>query len=85
MTGCTEFDDFSVIGGPLYWLGSRLGLVRERTNTIAIGVTLGGFLWVVQVALFIMDGMSDRILSLSVIGAHVRLLVAIPLFFVCEA
>ncbi len=85
MTGCTEFDDFSVVGGPLYWLGNRLGLVRGGTNTIAIGVALGGFLWVVELALFIMDGMSDRILSLSVIGAHVRLLVAIPLFFVCEA
>ena len=30
-------------------------------------------------------GWSDRILSLSLVGAHVRLLVAIPLFFVCES
>jgi hypothetical protein len=81
----TEFEDFSVIGGPLYWLGCRLGLVRGGTNTIAIGVALGAFLWTVQLALSVTDGMSDRIFSLSLIGAHVRLLVAIPLFFVCEA
>ena len=41
MTGRTEFDDFSVIGGPLYWLGCRLGLVRRGTSTIALGVALG--------------------------------------------
>jgi len=84
VTDCTEFEDFSVIGGPLHWLGCRLGLVRGKTNTIALGVALGGFLWTVQLALFVLDGMSNRILSLSVIGAHVRLLVAIPLFFLCE-
>jgi hypothetical protein len=60
-------------------------LVRGGTNTIAIGLVLGGVLWTVQLMLLFADGMSDRILSLSVIGAHVRLLVAIPLFFVCEA
>ena len=81
----TEFEGFSVIGGPLYWLGCRLGLVRGESNTIAIGIALGGFLWAVQLALFVIDGMGNRIFSLSVIGAHVRLLVAIPLFFVCEA
>src|SRR5580700_6215609 len=81
----TEFEGFSVIGGPLYWLGCRLGLVRGESNTIAIGIALGGSLWTVQLALFVMDGMGNRIFSLSVIGAHVRLLVAIPLSFVCEA
>lgn len=79
-----EFEGFSVIGGPLYRLGCRLGLVRGGTNTIAIGLALGGFLWVVQLTLFVIDGMGNRLLSLSIIGAHVRLLVAIPLFFVCE-
>lgn len=74
-----------MIGGPLHWLGCRLGLVRGKSNTIGIGVALGGLLWTVQLALFVMDGMGYRILSLSVIGGHVRLLVAIPLFFVCEA
>src|ERR1700722_12523478 len=81
----TEIEGFSVIGGLLYWLGCRLGLVRGESNTIAIGIALGGSLWTVQLALFVMDGMGNRIFSLSVIGAHVRLLVAIPLFFVCEA
>ena len=61
-----------------------MGLVRGEINTVAIGVVLGGFLWTVLVALFAMDGISNRIFSLSMIGAHVRLLLAIPLFFVCE-
>jgi len=81
----TVFERFSVIGGPLYRLGRCLGLVREESNTIPIGIALGGFLWTVQLALYVMDGMANRILSLSVIGGHARLLVAIPLFFVCEA
>jgi hypothetical protein len=56
----TEFEGFSVIGGPVYRLGCRLGLVRGETNTIAIGIALGGFLWAVQLALFVMDGMGNR-------------------------
>ncbi len=85
MTDPTECENFSVIGGPLYWLGCRLGLVRGGTNTIAIGLALASFLWAVMVALSFVDGMSDRLVSLSVVAGHVRLLVAIPLFFVCEA
>lgn len=76
--------DFSLLGGPLFRLGCGLGLVRGGTNTVALGLALGALLWIVPVALTIAVGAADRVLSLSVIGAHVRLLVAIPLFFVCE-
>jgi hypothetical protein len=76
--------NFSLLGGPLHQLGRRLGLVRG-TNTLRIGLVLGVVLWIVLVALAFILGMSERIFSLSVVGAHVRLLVAIPLFFLAES
>jgi hypothetical protein len=78
-------DDFSLLGGPLHRLGCRLGLVRGGTNTVLLGLALGAFLWTVLLALTLVEGIGHQVLSLAVIGAHVRLLVAIPLFFVCEA
>ncbi len=77
--------DFSLLGGPLHRLGSRLGLVRGGTNTIALGLALAAFLWTVLFVLTLIEGISDQVFSLSLIGSHVRLLVVIPLFFVCEA
>jgi len=73
--------DFSLLGGPLHRLGCRLGLVRGGTNTVALGLALGALLWTVLVALALIEGVGHRLFSLSVIGAHVRLLVVIPLFF----
>jgi hypothetical protein len=75
---------FSLLGGPLHRLGCRLGLVRG-TDTVRIGLVLGLGLWIVVVALAFISGISQRLFSLSVIGAHVRLLVAIPLFFLAES
>jgi hypothetical protein len=77
--------DFSLLGGPLYRLGCRLGLVRDGTNTVALGLVLGVFPWVVLVALALFEGLRHVLFSVDAIGAHVRLLVAIPLLFVCEA
>jgi hypothetical protein len=82
---CERPDDFSLLGGPLHRLGCRLGLVRGGTNTVLLGLALGAFLWTVLLALTLVEGIGHQVLSLAVIGAHVRLLVAIPLFFVCEA
>lgn len=79
------FADFSLLGGPLHRLGRRLGLVRGATNTVALGLALAALLWTVLIVLALIDGVSDQAFSLSVIGAHARLLVAIPLFFMCEA
>ena len=76
--------ELSVLGGPLQRLGRRLGLVRGETNTTRLGVALGGLTWAVLVLLALGQGFGTRILSLNGIGVHVRLLVAIPLFFVCE-
>ena len=77
--------EFSLFGGPMHWLGNRLGLVRGGTNTTWLGVALGLTLWGVGILLALLQGFGHKLFSLAVIGVHVRLLVAIPLFFVCEA
>jgi len=77
--------DFSLLGGPLYRLGCRLGLVRDGTNTTSLGIALGVGPWVVLLALALVEGAAPLIFSVGAISAHVRLLVAIPLFFVCES
>lgn len=77
--------EFSLLGGPLHQLGLRLGLVRGGTNTVRLGLALGGGVWLIVVALAAIEGVADRLFSLSVIGGHARLLVVIPLFFMCES
>lgn len=79
-----RFEHFSLLGGPLHRLAERLGLVRDGTNTVALGLVLGASLWVVLLLLALLEGVGDLVFSVPSIGAHVRLLVAIPLFFVCE-
>ena len=76
--------EFSLLGGPLQWLGRRLGLVRGETNTVRLGLALGLLAWGVLALLVLLQGSGQRLLSLAVIGVHVRLLVAIPLFFAAE-
>jgi hypothetical protein len=76
--------ELSLLGGPLYRLGCRLGLVRRATNTERLGVVLGLSSWVALILLAVIEGLGRQLFSLEVIGVHVRLLVAIPLFFVCE-
>ena len=77
--------DFSLLGGPLHRLGCRLGLVRDGTDTVALGLVLGVIPWIVLVALALAERLGSVLFSIGAIGAHVRLLLAIPLFFVCEA
>ncbi len=60
-------------------------LVRGRANTVALGVALGLLLWIVLMMLAITDGVLHRMSSLLVVGVHIRLLAAIPLFFFCES
>jgi len=75
---------FSLLGGPLYRLGCRMGLVRHETNTFRIGLLISVFLWSTLVVLAFYSGFNIRLLSLAVLGAHIRLLVGIPLFFLAE-
>lgn len=83
-TGASKHQEFSLFGGPLYRLGCRLGLVRGVENTFWLGAALGLFSWAVLVAVTLATGHGHRVFTLQAIGSHVRLLVAIPLFFLCE-
>lgn len=76
--------EFSLFGGPLQSIGRRLGLVRGSTNTLRLGVALGLLGWGVLVLLALLEGYSQKLFSLTAVGIHVRLLVVIPLFFLCE-
>jgi hypothetical protein len=76
--------ELSMLGGPLHRLGCRVGLIKKGSNAIPLGVALGLLAWSVSMILALLAGYGDRILSLAVIGVHVRFLVAIPLFFLCE-
>jgi hypothetical protein len=77
--------DFSLLGGPLHRAAARLGLVRRGTDTLRLGLVLGAVPWLVGVVLSAVEGELARLFSVEVIGAHVRLLVAIPLLFACES
>jgi len=41
-------------------------------------------MWGIMIVLSLIDGTASQFFSLSVIGVHVRLLIVIPMFFVCE-
>ena len=79
-----KIQEFSLFGGPLHRLGRRLALVRNGTNTVRLGLALGLLAWGVLMLLGLLQGFGHKMFSLAIIGVHVRLLVAIPLFFVCE-
>ncbi len=79
-----RFEEFSLLGGPLHRLGARLGLVRDGTNTIALGRALGWLPWLILVALTLLAGGTHKLFSLAAAPGHVRMLLAIPLFFLCE-
>jgi hypothetical protein len=61
-----------------------MGLVRAGTNTFRLGLVLAGLAWGILVLLSLLQGTTHRIFSLALIAGHVRLLVAIPLFFLGE-
>jgi hypothetical protein len=84
MAAAESAEPFSLLGGPLHQLGRRVGLVRG-TNTVLLGLTLGVGLWVVVVVLALLEGVAAGLCDLSVVGGHARLLVVIPLFFICES
>ena len=77
-------ESFSLFGGPLDRIGRRLGLVRG-TNTVRLGLAIGVGLWLIIVALALLGGVTGRLFQVSVIAGHARLLLVIPLFFMCES
>ena len=75
-------------GGPLYNLGGRLGLLHGPGGLVRPGVALALLTWVPLAVLTLFEGAlssGPRIGFWQSIGTHVRLLVAIPLFFSAEA
>jgi hypothetical protein len=81
--GAAAEPPLSLLGGPLHRLGCRLGLVRHHTNTVPMGLAIGGSLWGVLIVLALNDG--HALWSYTAIGPHARLLLVIPLLFVCES
>jgi hypothetical protein len=75
-------------GGPLYNLGRRVGLLHGPGGLVRPGVALALLTWVPLAVLTFFEGAlssGPRIGFWQSIGTHVRLLVAIPLFFSAEA
>jgi hypothetical protein len=85
MTALESPEPFSVLGGPLYRMGRRLGLVRGETNTIMLGLALGWGPWLLIAGLAQIEGVADRMFSMALVAGHARLLLVIPLIFICES
>ncbi len=83
MSRSTASAPFSILGGPLHQLGSRLGLVRG-TNTVPLGFAIAALLWIPLAAPGLWGDTPAVWFSLSAIAVHVRLLAVIPLLFLCE-
>ncbi len=77
--------EFSICrGGPTYDLARSLGLPGGISGLVRLGVALALLTWIPLVALSIFEGVlhqGPRIPFWQSIGTHVRLLLAIPLFF----
>ena len=80
-----SLEDFSLFGGPLHRLGERLRLAHGNRSAFALGLALGLLSWSILLALALVEGVAPKLFSLSVVAAHVRLLVVIPLFFLSES
>jgi len=83
--GAATLEKLSLLGGPLHRMGRRLGLVRGGTNTVLLGLALGWLPWIVLIGVALLQGLGERVFTLSLVGTHVRLLVVVPLLFVCES
>jgi hypothetical protein len=82
--------DFSIVrGGPLYWLGQRLGLADGTRGLFQMAAVLAAVTWLPLLVLNLLRGSvagGDPTLSFTwSLGTHTRLLAAIPLFFAAEA
>ena len=81
--------EFSICrGGPVYELARALGLPPGGPGLVRLGLILALFTWVPLVVLTLFEGalhQGSRIPFWHSVGTHVRLLLAIPLFFVAES
>lgn len=51
----------------------------------AVGAALSVVLWLILAVLAAVEGYADKFLSLQAMGIHARMLVAVPLIFLCQA
>jgi hypothetical protein len=81
--------EFSICrGGPVYELGRILGLPPGGRGLVRLGLVLALLTWMPLAVLTLLEGVlheGPRIGFWHSIGTHVRLLLAIPLFFVAES
>ena len=77
--------DVSLLGGPLHRLGRRLRLVRGQSNTVNLGLALGFSIWLVFLLLALVRNFANDFFRIEMIAVHLRFLVIIPLFFICES
>jgi hypothetical protein len=82
--------DFSIVkGGPLYWLGRRLGLADGPRGLFQMAAILAAITWLPLLVLNLLRGSvagGDPAVSFTwSLGTHTRFLAAIPLFFAAEA
>jgi hypothetical protein len=81
--------EFSICrGGPVYDLGRVFGLPRNAGALVRLGLALAVLTWFPLFVLTIVEGalhQGPRIPFWHSVGTHVRLLLAIPLFFFAES
>ncbi len=75
---------FSLVGGPLHAFGRKLRLVGASGDAVPLGLVLGIGPWLVLIAIAAIEGVLPAILSLGLVAGHVRMLVAVPMFFAAE-
>ena len=75
-------------GGPLYRLGHRIGLLPGPGGLVRLGLAIALLTWLPLALLAAIDGVLLEAAPISFwqsVGIHVRLLIAIPLFFFAES
>jgi hypothetical protein len=82
--------DFSIVkGGPLYWIGQRIGLADGPRGLFQMAAILVAITWLPLFVLNLLRGSADggdpTVSFAWSLGTHTRFLAAIPLFFAAEA
>jgi hypothetical protein len=80
---------FSIVaGGPLYWIGRRLGLAEGPRGLFQMAAILAAATWLPLFLLNLLRGYAGGDATVSFtwsLGTHTRFLATIPLFFAAEA
>src|SRR4029453_16164637 len=82
--------DFAIVkGGPLYWIGQRIGLADGPRGLFQMAAILVAPTWLPLFLLTLLrasaDGGDPTVSFAWSLGTHTRFLAAMPLFFAAEA